>query len=528
MWLSSLTIATLHITATHQLSISSLLQRSSRRCEDISLPKLPDIQVLSISSAEVLNYDVSVPAVAGVSQTTNGTIDFCNITITVTHPGAEDKVIIGIWLPLNGWNGRFLATGGGGLVAGAATNLPAPVFNGWAAGYTDAGLGPNANSGAWAIKTPGVLNVELVKNFAFRSIHDLTVVSKAAIKTLYGKKPHHSYYNGCSTGGRQGYFAAQHYPKDFDGIVAIAPALYTPEVSPGLFWPSVVMGNSVAPPKCVFDAYNAAIVAACDSVDGATDGLVGEPDKCTFDTTVLVGKTIDCAETKSVLTITTAYADVVAKVIQGPRSRSGEWLWYGLPLGASFSGIAGTKTTDNITAPVPFGSAEAWIRNFVLLDPNATTASLTIPEFESAYRKSVATFTRLMGTRNPDLAPFQKYGRKLLTWHGLADQYLTHEGSVQYRKSLEESLGKEKVDSFHKLFLAPGAAHCSGGVGPIPTDPLGVMVKWVESGIAPETLFAATLRNGSIISRKLCAYPKSLRYRGSGDLSAADSFICTD
>ena len=107
MWFSFLTIATLYITTTHQLSTSGLLQRSTSRCEDISLPRLPDIQILSITSAEVLNYEVSVPAVVAVSPTTNGTIDFCNVTVIVTHPGADGKAIIGIWLPLNGWNGRF-------------------------------------------------------------------------------------------------------------------------------------------------------------------------------------------------------------------------------------------------------------------------------------------------------------------------------------------------------------------------------------------------------------------------------------
>jgi hypothetical protein len=238
-----------------------------------------------------------------------------------------------LWLPMSSsWNGRYVVTGGGGLSAGLERNLALPIARGYATAWTDGGLSLNrtidAATGAWAIKRPGELNMALVKNFAFRSIHDTAALGKAVVEPFYWQRASFNYFSGCSTGGRQGYFAAEHYPADYDGIMANSPALNTPQVSPGDFWPSVVMANLGAPPQCVFSAYLTAITAACDVQHGVKDGLVSNPDDCKFNPADLVGSSVPCPAlggtgSATNITINTQHAQVVSLIpcSQPPISR---------------------------------------------------------------------------------------------------------------------------------------------------------------------------------------------------------------
>ncbi|KAF9872480.1 feruloyl esterase b [Colletotrichum karsti] len=496
-------------------------------CEKLTIPQFDTFDVISSQSIEVRNYSLpSNPLASGAN--------FCNYTLTLNHHGADDVVFVSIWLPLDNWNGRFLATGGSGLAAGTfASAMTDPVSKGYAAGSTDAGLTLNhtsdPNSGQWALNPDRSLNTVLLENFATRSIHEMALIGKAAVKAFYGVDPQHSYYSGCSQGGRQGYFAAEYSPEDFDGILANAPAINAPRLSPALFWPSVVMGNIATPPQCVFQRYQEAIIAECDPLDGASDGLISAPEKCDFDTSKLIGEEVDCADTNGTVSITEDYSVVVAKTLEGARTRSGEFLWYGNPPGAPFSGLANTKTENGVTVPVPFAPAEAWMRYFVSQDPDLDTASLTFAEFEQIFEESVERFTESLGSDNTDLTDFKKAGGKLLTWHGMADSLITHRGTMLYWDRLQTKMGGPGVvDEFYRVFLAPGAGHCAGGYGPVPVDPLSILVDWVEKGEVPDTLFAATTQNGVNTTRDLCPYPQVLRYRGEGDVKDADSFICED
>ncbi|KAH6670293.1 feruloyl esterase [Plectosphaerella plurivora] len=490
--------------------------QASSSCNNLQLPNFKDFDLLSLQAIEV-------PATSPAS------VAFCNITATLTHPGDDDFVIATVWLPAkSSWNGRFIALGGGGLNAEASASTMQPsVAQGWAAGSTDAGLSLNrtisSGTGTWALRD-GEINWPLITNFAHRSMHDMTVIAKAAAKAYYGKKASYSYYSGCSTGGRQGYFAAQYHPEDFDGIVANAPALHTPRVSPGTFWPSVVMGNIAAPPQCVFQAYFDAILEQCDPLDGVVDGLISRPEKCKFKPNSLKGKTIDCNETGSSVTIAEEYVTVVEKVLEGFTSSSGE-SWYGLPPGAPFNGIANVRTVNGTTVPVPFGAGESWMRYFVAAHPSLDTASLTFEEFDELFDRSVELHTPILGTTKPDLTKFRKAGGKLLTWHGLGDPLLTHEGTVEYWRSLQRTM-KGSLEDFYRVFLAPGVAHCGGGYGPLPSDPLAVLIDWVEKRNAPKTLFAQSTINGRTIARNLCRYPEVLTYKGKGDINSAESFTC--
>ncbi|KAI1444551.1 feruloyl esterase [Annulohypoxylon stygium] len=497
---------------------------TQQTCDSFVLPAFENFTIVSLETHLVTNYSL-VPNVS-----------FCNFTAILNHPGTNDTVITEIWLPpLQKWNGRFLATGGGGLAAGYEWSMAAYIYLGYATGFTDGGL-TNLNIidpqlGTWVLNDDDTLNWGLLKNFAYRSLHDMTVLGKAAIYSFYGEASQYSYYVGCSTGGRMGYFAAQHFPNDYDGILAMSPAINTPQLGPADFWPMVAMENIDAPPQCVFDVYLKQMIADCDSLDGAMDGLISRPEICNFNPRKLIGRTIKCSVTGSNVEISTEYADVVSKIIEGARTTDGQFLWFGLPIGASFSGLANTTVVDGRVTPVPFTSAQAWIEYFIRRNSSfdmAEEATSSFIQFEQDFRKSVELYTPMFGTEKPNLSPFHDAGGKLLTWHGMADPVITHNGTTLYWDRVQQQFeGSHLINDFYRLFLAPGVGHCSGGYGPIPMDPLSALVGWVENHKAPDTLFAEITVDNINITRNLCPYPLIMTYNGLGNVNSADSFTCT-
>ncbi|TCM48234.1 tannase/feruloyl esterase [Kribbella sp. VKM Ac-2568] len=455
---------------------------------------------------------------------------YCEITVTLNHPGVDDHARVKVWAPVEGWNGRFQGAGGSGYSAGDfGVPLAEGVKKGYAVGSTDAGVTLSfIDVSAWALTPDGRVNQPLLENFASRSVHDLAVVGKAVTKAYYGRAASYSYWNGCSTGGRQGYLEAQRYPDDFDGILAAAPAVNWSKWAVAAQWPNVVMNqehNVLS--KCEFDAFNAAAVEACDRLDGVADGIIGRPLDCTWDPARLIGKKIVCDGKE--LTISTADATVVRRIWQGPVSPSGQKLWYGLTRGSDFGGLAATLPgPDGSSVAYTFPISNTWIQTFLKEQPAFDTSKITYSEFAKLFRQSEAEYTALIGSDDPDLSGFRKAGGKLLSWHGLADQLIFPQGTINYRQRVDRVLGgTERVDDFYRLFLAPGVAHCQSGIGPAPTDPLAALVKWVEEGKAPATLPASMTRaDGQVVTSNLCRYPQVSQYLGHGDPAAAGSYRC--
>lgn len=499
------------------------------RCSSLSLPTFHEFDVISISIEERHNY--TIPA-SGTTESVTVDIHFCHLTVTITH--GDDIVNNWVWFPWNDWNHRFVVNGGGGLHAGIEANNINTTLAGYVSGSTDGGLTLNGtvdpNSGTWAIKSPGIPNLELVKNYGYRAPHDLAIIGKAAIHAFYGTSQRHSYFIGCSNGGRQGYTSAERYPDDFDGIAANAPALRLPRLYPALFWPVLIMDQITAPPRCVFDAYTRAIISACDHLDGAEDGIVALPDLCHFDSKQLIGSTVDCVQTGSKITITHADSQVVAKILQGARDVNGNWLWYGITPGSTIGLVANTNTTNNTTVAIPFPATESWLRYLVYQDPDYKTRNMSVVQFTRAFHRSVKLLTQYSGSEIPDLTDFEKHGKKMISWHGTSDVSINPDVSLDFRRALEEQVGgSKKANNFHRLFFAPGASHCQAGeVGPMPVNPLDYLTEWVENGKAPATMYAATVAtNGTtIIDRNLCPYPQMVTYKGSGDVTSAESFYC--
>ena len=192
--------------------------------QTIHCNQLPGIKILKVASNEVNDLSLSTFQ-NGDIPTANWTgLNFCNVTVTYTHPDQDDRINVQTWLPLEDkWNGRFQGTGGGGYIAGWGSESLAPaVAAGYAASSTDAGvIGEDAS--AWALLKLGQVDQKRLENFAYVSLNDLSLIGKAVTESYYGKPPSYSYWTGCSTGGRQGMMLAQRYPEAFNGILALAP-----------------------------------------------------------------------------------------------------------------------------------------------------------------------------------------------------------------------------------------------------------------------------------------------------------------
>jgi hypothetical protein len=475
-----------------------------RSCESLTAVTLPNTTIVS---AAVDAGDATTPA-------------SCRITAIVTHPPAGDAVKVFIGLPLENWNGRFQGVGGGGFSGGSPQGVRQPLTAGYAAGATD--TGHEGGRGSFALDAAGRLNWQLIRDNAHLGIHDMTVIGKALTREFYGNAPRYAYFNGCSTGGRQGLMEAQRYPADYDGILSAAPAINWPKLHVGQLWgPLLMLEARHFVPACRFAAATAAAVAACDTIDGVKDGVIEDPVRCTYDPKALVGTAAaECGA------FTDADAAVVRAIWEGPRRRDGTFLWYGLARGADISALSGTAGTPLTARPSTI--TLDWWRYFLTQNPQWDWTTLTHAAYEQFWDQSVEEFGAVIGTDNPDLSAFRGRGGKILMWHGQSDQLIYPGGTVEYYRRVQQMGGRAKTAGFIRLFMAPGVGHCSGGPGPAPAGQFDALVKWVEHGQAPETLTAVRRdQTGAVVrSRPLCQYPLVARYKGRGPTDDAGSFEC--
>ncbi len=476
--------------------------RPVRSCESLAMVALPNT---TIESAAI---DPKNPGI-------------CRVTAITTHPPTGDKVHIWVGIPTANWNGRFLGIGGGGFLGGSPAGINQPLAVGYASGSTD--TGHEGGSGSFALDASGRLNWQVIRDNAHVGIHEMTTTGKALTQAFYGVAPRYSYFNGCSTGGRQGLMEAQRYPEDYNGIVAAAPAINWARFIPQELWGAVLMNaeaNSV--PSCKLAAATSAAITACDAMDGVKDGVIEDPQRCSFDPKTLVGTSAgDCG------TFTESDANVIRKLWEGPRRKDGSFLWYGLERGANLSALWGSGGTP--PKPRAFGIALDWFKYFLAENPQLDWTTITRDAYERYWDQSVEEYSIVIGTDNPDLAAFRDHGGKAIIWHGWADQLITPDGTVDYYKRVQHQMGgPKKTSEFARLFMAPGVGHCAGGDGPQPYGQLDALVSWVEEGHAPQTLTAARRDQAGTItrSRPLCQYPLVAKYKGSGSTDDATNFVC--
>lgn len=297
----------------------------------IATPALFGAEILSLSASWVQNFTLDVPATFnynhGDSSVQN--VEFCNVTVTYTHPGYDDRITVETWLPSN-WNNRLQATGGGGWRAGrfvlSEFFMGGAIGEGYATTTTDAGLGDAPD--AWALKSAGNLNLEALHNLGYRSLNDQAIIGKDLVRSFYGVPPAYSYWSGCSQGGRQGLMLAQRYPHAYDGIAAAAPAQSWPEFVSAVYYPLLahVWAGESSPLACELDFLTEEAVKHCDPLDGIVDGIISDVDGCDFDPFSAVNTTFSCGATGNSMPLSRAAAITAQAAWSGPRTVSGDFL----------------------------------------------------------------------------------------------------------------------------------------------------------------------------------------------------------
>jgi len=518
----------------------------------MSLPGLPGSDTATVTASEV----------AGSG---------CQVAIEITDtadPRGGQPGMIGIDLTLpDSWNGNYMAEGGG-VYCGPASFVTLAGDQWLAAGYAisqdDCGHTgfTNALISPWVTNAspPPALNWNRIDDFSYLAHHLMAVESKVVINAYYGAGAHYSFWNGCSTGGRQGLSEAQRYPKDFNGILAGAPALNWDQFMVAQMWPQLVMEwNGDYLPTCKEDLVNSALQAQCRDQNGQVDGVF-DPRDCDVLGVLgnLIGTVTPCG------TFTATDARVIQEIWQGPRlSGSQRDLLHGLPVwfgmepganleGAEANGVAvtfppgipgfpagttgiGLAATAQLSSGqwsgAPFVPSADWFEKWIKQDPNWVYTDETYQQYWLDFLRSGATFDYAMAADNPDLHAFKAAGGKLIMWQGLADQLIFTGDSINYyNRAVAANGGIRDTESFFRYFLAPGVAHCgTPGPGSIaPTNPMQQVIDWVETGQAPAALDASGTINGQPVTRPLCPYPDPDAVYTGGDPNAAASYACID
>lgn len=360
------------------------------------------------------------------------------------------------------------------------------------------------------------------------------MIGKEITKQFYGKKHKKSYYLGCSTGGRQGFKEAQDFPEDFDGIVAGAPALAFNNLTSwsGSFYP--ITGSTSSPtfvPTNLWPVIHDDILKQCDKLDGYADGILEDPSICKYSSKGLI-----CSGTGNSPCLTPTQSSTVDKIFSPLLGLNGALVYPRMQPGSEI--IASFVLYNG----QPFPYTADWFRYAVYNDPSWDPTTIDATDYANAARINPGNIETWKG----DLSAVERRKAKILHWHGLMDAIISSENSARYYNHVAKTMGKtpKELDSFYRYFRISGLGHCSGGDGAwnigqgasaASLDPqqnvLMAMVRWVEEGVAPDTITGTkfvndTVSQGIAFQRKHCRYPRRNVYKGKGDATKPENWKC--
>jgi len=506
-------------------------------CENLKDLQLPDASILSAESIAAGPF--ALPP--GMPAKSVDVPDFCRVRGEI-KPSPDSHIIFEVWMPAAQWNGKFEQLGNGGL-AGSINlfSLAAAMKKGYATAGTDDGHQAAPIDGSWAAGHP-----EKVKDFGYRAVHETNAKAKKIIEAFYQKSPSHSYFNGCSEGGREALMEAQRYPDDFNGILAGAPAHKWTDLMFDFAWNAQALNgptNFVSEPKR--KAVREAALAACGEQDGVTDAFIKDPMRCHFDPSVLA-----CKRADSESCLTPEQIEALKRIYAGPRnSRTGQQISPGYEPGAEdIAGIPGISFASYVFGPAPGGSLDAifssaFFGSFVFDNPKWKFSDLNFDKDVGTTEEKVGS---ALNAKNPDLTAFRAHGGKLLQYHGWNDGSPSPHHSVDYYDSVIKKMGGlSQTEDFYRLFMVPGMMHCGAGAGP---NLFGNMLdfaaandadhniytaleRWVEQGVAPDRIIAKKYKDddpakGVEMTRPLCPYPQVAKWSGKGPTSEAQNWSC--
>lgn len=472
----------------HQITLDELRQT-----------RLPDVVLESVRSVEPERQkNPGAPAYAQVKGVIGGTIRFELLL--------PDK-----------WNGRFAMGGGGGFVGTVQNSARDSVNQGFATAGTDTGHEYEPGYMApWALD-----NMEAQLNFGYLAVHRTAEVAKALIRAYYGKDATHSYFLGCSRGGGQAMMEAQRYPKDFEGIVAGAPAFNWTGFAATMvsiaqaLYPDPNHLDSTVLTKEALEKLKQSILEQCDTQDGLKDGIIQNPPSVHFDLSKVPG-------------LTEEQRKAIAAIYAGARNAKGR-ICVGYPEGAECDpdqwiawlvGPVAPMAAKEHVADLTFAFGTQIFKYLVFNQPDWDYSKYDFSNFDNDTRMAAA----FLNATSPDLGSLKAARGKLIIWHGWADPALPAQATAEYYR---EVLARDpKAAEYCRLFMVPGCLHCGGGPGAADVDWLSVIIDWVEQGKAPDKLIASKRERGKVVmTRPIFPYPHYAVYGGAGDPNDAASFV---
>jgi hypothetical protein len=533
------------------------------------------------------NQGIASPSATIVAATATNAA-FCNVQIQVSSksgprdgyaPGESQTIGIGIGLPLNStdggtsgvegaWNGKVENLGGGGLI-GAVGSTTSATDAGYVGSSTDGGHNSAQNGGSvgtfGVIQASNQLDAGKLNDFGTEAEHQQYVWALAVAKAYYGQAASRNYWNGCSTGGRQGLALAERFGDDFDGFLAGAPVAYNQSLDFSHLWPVLVNRDDVVAvghPAITSPQYAAAIsnaIAACDveGTDVVADGVVDDPRQCRFDATSNICGRPGAPAAPNCLDAVQAAG--INKIWDGARNHHGQRMWF--PWLKNQTG--GTFIIDPATTSFQGLSAFVWDHK----DVNFSTQNIySTRELAAANARQqpepIALEDEFLLSDRPGgpgiflvdnnfqgiidhVHRGRKHG-KMIMWQGSADPLVPWQDSVHYYRAVATTFGNGTTDfeglkAWFRYYHAPGVGHCGGGVGASPlavTLPDGNsqifddLVKWVEDGIVPQSAGDSTHEGilatgpGSFGTRPICPFPTTAIYNGSGSTAVANNYHC--
>jgi Tannase and feruloyl esterase len=499
-------------------------------CDSLSALKLPSTTVTAAHAIDAGAF--APPAGAQGAGLFKKLPAFCRVE-GVIAPSEDSHIEFEVWMPLeSAWNGKLVGVGNGGFAGSIAyPQLAQALAAGYAASSTDTGHKAGMTDGQWALG-----HFEKIVDYGYRAVHETAVQSKSVVKAFYGGDAKHSYFNGCSNGGRQALIEAQRFPADYDGIIAGAPANYFTHIGATFVWNNQALDEdpSTFIPAKKFAAIEAAAVDQCDAADGVKDGVINDPTRCHFNPDVLA-----CKGAEDDKCLTGPQLAALKKVYQGSHNSKGEEIYPGFEPGGE-SGVGGWGLW--ITGFQQGKSLEHAFAFGFFADMAFQNANWDYKAFNFDHDLKLAddkTASVLNGT-NADLKAFEKRGGKLIIYHGWSDAALPPTNTIHYYSTVASKMGKQTGD-FVQLYMVPGMQHCGGGPGPTefgayaPGAAEGMstaLEQWVEHGTAPEKIIASKYKSdgnaasGVVRTRPLCPYPQQAQYKGSGSTDDAANFTC--
>jgi feruloyl esterase len=505
-----------------------------------------DFSQIAGASTTILSATLVKP-----SKSSGTSYPYCDVS-GIVNPQVQFE----LQLPTSTYAQRYLQEGCGGYCGNVGVTQPAasgqsgvdecvPLNNGeFVLGQDDEGHIGGGNADAWSVSDP-MLKVD----FGYLSEHVFALAAKAIIASFYGKAPAYSYYDGCSDGGREALMEVQRYPRDFNGIIAGAPAFNQAALN-AMEEPYESTVDYTRSGQTILTAAKAAvlhtdIIKECAD-PGLKDGTVQDPRDCSPDWSKIqcaagASDTASCLTAAQVVAAKKLYTGAVAPdgthLYTGGEPYGAESAWPGIAIPASATSDVGLQATTffhNIGLGY-LRSVGLWSANLGLTPDNVPYNQQTFNEYVST--DNAGNVASIVDATDPDLAAFYQAGGKLIQWQGWADQFIPPYGSVAYRQAVIDTMGASAVSKFYRLYMFPGVYHCGGGYGPNVFDLLTPLIGWVEQGKAPTAVTAALVSGGTgpvgtgrstgkvELTRPVYPYPEEVKYSGSGSTLDASSYV---